>query len=198
MDALLLLSRFIDAINRTIGKAASWLILITVIISTVNAVIRKVFNSSSNAWLESQWYLFGAVFLLCASWTLLDNEHIRIDVVSSRFSRRVRNIVELVGHGLFLLPFTILMLVDLWPFAVTSYLINEQSNNAGGLPVWPAKFIVLIGFFLLFLQGISELIKRIAIMMGKLEDKSGGGHHESVEAEAKRLLEQAKSDGLIA
>jgi TRAP-type mannitol/chloroaromatic compound transport system permease small subunit len=198
MNALLSFSRAIDAMNRFIGRWTSWLILVTVIISAGNAIMRKLFNMSSNAWLEAQWYLFGTVFLFCAAWTLLDNEHIRIDVLSSRFSQRARNIVELVGHGLFLLPFTILMLVDTLPFAVTSLRINEQSNNAGGLPVWPAKFILLIGFGLLFLQGISELIKRIAIMRGELEDQTGGGHLEALEAEAKRLLEQAKADGLAA
>ncbi|QCK86775.1 TRAP transporter small permease subunit [Phreatobacter aquaticus] len=197
MGGLLSISRAIDAVNTRIGKTISWLILAAVVISAGNAVVRKVFNSSSNAWLELQWYLFGAVFLLCAGWTLLANEHIRIDVVNSHLSRRTRNIIDIVGHTLFLMPLCILILIDSWPFFLKSFLQNEQSMNAGGLVVWPAKLLVVVGFALLLIQGISELIKRIAIMQGKLEDVHGGGHHEMVEAEAQRLLEQAKADGLI-
>ena len=198
MDILLRLSRVIDAVNTAIGRWLSWLILVAVVVASTNAIIRKVFNQSSNAWLELQWYLFGAVFLLCSAWTLLSNEHIRIDIINSRFSRRVRNWIDIVGHTLFLLPFTLLMIVDSWPFFLQSFRQNEQSMNAGGLAVWPAKAIVVAGFVMLFIQGISELIKRIAIMQGKLEDVHGGGHHELAEAEARRLLEQAKADGLIA
>jgi TRAP-type mannitol/chloroaromatic compound transport system permease small subunit len=170
---------------------------VAVIISTGNAIVRKVFNTSSNAWLEAQWYLFGAVFLLCAAWTLLSNEHIRIDVVNSHFSKSVRNWIDVIGHSLFLLPFCYLMLQDSIPFFWRSFVGNEQSMNAGGLVVWPAKILVPLGFILLFAQGISELIKRVAIMRGALEDTSGGGHHEMVEAEAQRLLDQAKADGLL-
>ncbi|CEJ12242.1 Tripartite ATP-independent periplasmic transporters, DctQ component [bacterium YEK0313] len=198
MNFALSISRVIDAVNTAIGKAASWLILLAVVISAVNAITRKVFSLSSNAWLEAQWYLFGAVFLLCAAWTLLSNEHIRIDIVNSALPRTVRNIIELVGHALFLLPFCLLVLVDSWPFFLRSYLQNEQSMNAGGLPVWPAKALVVAGFALLALQGISELIKRIAIMTGRLEDTMGGGHHDMAEAEAARLLEAAKEDGVAA
>jgi TRAP-type mannitol/chloroaromatic compound transport system permease small subunit len=197
MQGLLSISRVIDAMNTAIGKAVSWLILVAVIISAGNAVVRKVFNSSSNSWLEAQWYLFGAVFLLCAAWTLLANEHIRIDVVNSHFSRRTRNWIDVVGHALFLIPFCILILIDSWPFFLKSYLQNEQSMNAGGLVVWPAKVLVVIGFALLLIQGFSELIKRIAIMRGELEDVHGGGHHEMAEAEAARLLEVAKAQGLL-
>jgi TRAP-type mannitol/chloroaromatic compound transport system permease small subunit len=197
MQGLLSISRVIDAMNTAIGKAVSWLILVAVIISAGNAIVRKVFNSSSNAWLEAQWYLFGAVFLLCAAWTLLSNEHIRIDVVNSHFSRRTRNWIDVVGHSLFLMPFCILILIDSWPFFLKSYLQNEQSMNAGGLVVWPAKVLVVIGFALLLIQGFSELIKRIAIMRGELEDVHGGGHHEMAEAEAARLLEVAKAQGLL-
>jgi TRAP-type mannitol/chloroaromatic compound transport system permease small subunit len=197
MQGLLSISRMIDAMNTAIGKAVSWLILVAVVISAGNAVVRKVFNSSSNAWLEAQWYLFGAVFLLCAAWTLLANEHIRIDVVNSHFPRRVRNWIDVVGHALFLIPFCILILIDSWPFFLKSYLQNEQSMNAGGLVVWPAKVLVVIGFALLLIQGFSELIKRIAIMRGELEDVHGGGHHEMAEAEAARLLEVAKAQGLL-
>jgi TRAP-type mannitol/chloroaromatic compound transport system permease small subunit len=198
MGGLLSISRVIDRLNTAVGKTISWLILVAVIISAGNAVVRKVFNSSSNAWLELQWYLFGAVFLLCAGWTLLSNEHIRIDVVNSHLSRRTRNFIDVIGHTLFLMPFCVLILIDSWPFFLKSFQQNEQSMNAGGLVVWPAKLLVVIGFALLLIQGISELIKRIAIIRGQLEDSQGGGHHEMVEAEAQRLLEQAKADGLIA
>jgi TRAP-type mannitol/chloroaromatic compound transport system permease small subunit len=187
MQGLLGVSRAIDAINTRVGRWVAWAILAAVLISAANAIIRKVFDTSSNAWLEMQWVLFGAVFLLCAPWTLLSNEHIRIDVVSSLLSRRVRNWIDVIGHALFLLPMTLVMMWYCWPFFVRSLLQNEQSTNAGGLPLYPAKFLVPLGFTLLMLQAISELIKRVAIMRGQLEDVSGGGHHEAAEAEAARL-----------
>ena len=189
MDGLLGLSRAIDRMNTAIGKVVAWAIFIAVLISSINAIVRKVFNTSSNSWLEAQWVLFGAVFLCCASWTLLSNEHIRIDVVSSLLSKRTRNWIDIVGHSLFLMPMTLVMMWYSWPFAFRSLFQNEQSTNAGGLPVYPAKFLVPIGFTLLFIQAISELIKRSAIMQGKLADVSGGGHHEAAEAEAARLRE---------
>jgi TRAP-type mannitol/chloroaromatic compound transport system permease small subunit len=169
----------------------SWLILLAVIVSTVNAIIRKLFDVSSNSWLELQWVLFGAVFLLCSSWTLLSNEHIRIDIVNSLLPKAARDWIDIAGHVLFLLPLTIVMMIVSWPFAIRSLMLNEQSINAGGLPQWPAKFLIPIGFLMLFFQGVSELIKRIAIMRGALEDTtSGGGHHAAAEAEAARLLAQ--------
>ncbi len=195
MSALLTLSRIIDGISTRIGRYLSWLIMLAVIIATVNALIRKIFDQSSNTWLELQWVLFGAVFLLCSSWTLLSNEHIRIDIVNSLFSKRVRNWIDIFGHVVFLLPFTIIMIIVSIPFAQRSFLLNEQSVNAGGLPQWPAKMLLPIGFILLFAQGVSELIKRIAIMQGRLEDtSSGGGHHAAAEAEAARLLAVAEAD----
>lgn len=187
MDGLLGLSRAIDAINSRIGRIVAWAILAAVLISSVNAIVRKVFDTSSNAWLEMQWVLFGAVFLLCAPWTLMSNEHIRIDIVSSLLSRRLRNLIDVMGHALFLLPMTLVMMWYCWPFFVRSLLQNEQSTNAGGLPLYPAKLLLPIGFTMLMAQAISELIKRIAIMQGKLADVSGGGHHEAAEAEAQRL-----------
>nr|WP_256515670.1 TRAP transporter small permease subunit [Alsobacter ponti] len=193
------LSRLIDSVNTRIGVWLSWLILLAVGISTVNAIIRKVFDTSSNAWLEMQWVLFGAVFLLCSPWTLLSNEHIRIDIVNSLLPRKVRNWIDILGHVVFLLPFTIIMLIVSVPFFERSFAIREQSLNAGGLPQWPSKLLIPVGFALLFIQGISELIKRIAIMTGDLEDTtSGGGHHAAAEAEAARLLasEQAASAAL--
>jgi len=157
VDALLGVSRVIDAITFRIGKTLSWLILAAVIVSAVNAIIRKLFDTSSNSWLELQWVLFGAVFLLVASWTLLDNEHIRIDIVNSMFSQRTRNIIDVIGHAFFLLPLTIVMIITGVPFFQRSYEINEQSGNAGGLPQWPAKSLIMIGFALLLVQAISEL-----------------------------------------
>ncbi len=193
MDLLLNLSRLIDRVSTAVGRSLSWLILLAVIISTINAVIRKLFDVSSNSWLELQWVLFGAVFLLCSSWTLLSNEHIRIDIVNSLFPKSVRDWIDIVGHVVFLLPLTIIMMIVSWPFAIRSLLLNEQSINAGGLPQWPAKFLIPIGFLMLFFQGVSELIKRIAIMRGALEDTtSGGGHHAAAEAEAARLLAQVE------
>ena len=193
MDFLLNVSRLIDRVSTAVGRTLSWLILLAVIVSTVNAIIRKVFDVSSNSWLEMQWVLFGAVFLLCSSWTLLSNEHIRIDIVTSLLPKAVRDWIDIAGHVLFLLPLTVVMMIVSWPFAIRSLLLNEQSINAGGLPQWPAKFLIPIGFLMLFFQGLSELIKRIAIMRGALEDTtSGGGHHAAAEAEAARLLAQVE------
>ncbi len=170
MQILLAVSKAIDAVNTGIGKTVRWLILVAVLVSAVNAIVRKAFSMSSNSWLELQWYLFGAVFMLCASYTLIRNEHIRIDLVAGRLSKRTRDWIDVIGHAVFLIPFALLLLVDSWPFFMRSWNINEQSSNAGGLPVWPAKFIILAGFFFLFLQGISELIKRIAVIRGDIPD----------------------------
>lgn len=179
MEALLRLSEAIDAITERIGRSVMWLVLVAVLISAANAVIRKAFDMSSNAWLEAQWQLFGVIFMFCAGYTLLRNEHIRIDIVSSRLPKPVRNWIDLLGHLLFLMPFVILMIVDSIPFFIASYLNNEQSMNAGGLPQWPAKLLVPAGFFLLFVQGISEIIKRVAIIRGLMPDPhdAGAGPH---------------------
>ena len=173
MDAALRLSAGIDRLNTAIGKSAYWLILVAVLVSAINAIVRKAFDVSSNAWLELQWQLFGAVFMLCAAYTLLKNEHIRIDIVNSRLPKPVRDWIDLLGHLLFLMPFVLLMIYDGWPFFVTSWNQNEQSLNAGGLPQWPAKFLIPLGFFLLFLQGVSEIIKRIAVMQDRIPDPHG-------------------------
>jgi TRAP-type mannitol/chloroaromatic compound transport system permease small subunit len=194
VDWLLRTSRAIDALNQCIGKSIAWLILVVVLISATNATVRKLFDTSSNAWLELQWVLFGVVFLLCAPWTLLSNEHVRIDIVNNLLPKKLRNIIELIGHIFFLLPLTIIMVVTSVPFFVRSFRINEQSMNAGGLPQWPAKSLIMIGFALLFLQGISELIKRIAVMQGVIADPHEGGAHSAVEAEAERVLAVVKTD----
>lgn len=183
------LSRTIDNTTTWIGRHAAWLILLAVLVSTVNAIIRKAFNISSNSWLEIQWILFGAVFLLCAPWTLLSNEHIRIDIVNALLPKRARDAIDVIGHWFFIVPICLVMLYTAIPFAWRSLLQNEQSTNAGGLPVYPAKWLIPIAFVLLLAQGISELIKRRAIMQGRLADTtSGGGHHAAAEAEAERLV----------
>ena len=188
MQALLKLSNGIDAFTRWTGKRLAWLILLAVVISALNAIVRKTLDTSSNSWLELQWVLFSIVFLLCASWTLLDNEHIRIDIFNSMMPKRVRNIIDIIGHIFFLIPLTVVMIVTGIPFFLRSLQINEQSGNAGGLPQWPAKSLIMIGFALLLVQGISELIKRIAIMRGMIPDP-----HESqvsaLEAEVEHLVE---------
>ncbi len=170
MTPLLGISRLIDTITEAIGKSVSWLILIAVLVSAGNAIIRKTFNMSSNAWLEAQWYLFGGAFMLAAAYTLRQNEHIRIDVVYGSFSRRVQHWIDLLGHCFFLMPFVALMIYYLVPYVLMSYQNGEVSSSAGGLIIWPAKGILLAGFLLLALQGVSEIIKKIAIMRGEMED----------------------------
>lgn len=174
MQGFLGLSRAIDAFNQKVGRTLAWLILAAVIISTVNAIIRKVFNSSSNAWLEAQWYLFGAVFLGCAAYTFLKNEHIRIDIVSSKMGQGYRNVVELIGHVFFLMPLCIMMIWYGFPFFWGSFRIGEMSTNAGGLIQWPAKLMIPLGFCMLFAQAISETIKRLAYMQGLGPDPHAG------------------------
>jgi TRAP-type mannitol/chloroaromatic compound transport system permease small subunit len=186
--ALLKLSGIIDSINTFIGRWCSWLILLAVIVSAGNASVRKAFDLSSNAWLELQWILFSAVFLLCAPWTLLENEHIRIDIVNNLLPRWLRNAIELLGHTFFLLPLAIVLVATGIPFFLNSYEINEQSGNAGGLPQWPTKSLVMIGFALLLAQGISELIKRVAIIRGLIPDPHETQVH-ALEAEVEHIVE---------
>lgn len=188
MSGLLGISRLIDFLNVRIGKITAWAILVAVIVSAVNAIIRKVFGTSSNAWLELQWYLFGAVFMLCASWTLKANEHIRIDIVSGKLSKRTRDLIDIFGHIFFLLPFVAVMIYLSFPFFIRSFESGEVSTNAGGLAIWPAKGVILLGFLMLAFQWLSELIKRIAIMRGALDDEHSGGHH--AETEAERLIQE--------
>lgn len=176
MTILLGISRLIDRINRLIGGSVIWLVLLMVIISAGNAVIRYAFNISSNAWLEVQWYLFSAVFLLCAGFTLLKNEHIRIDVVTGRFSPRVQAWIDILGGLFFLLPMAVLILWLSWPMVVDSYVRGEMSSDAGGLLRWPVKILIPIGFVLLALQGVSETIKRIAYLAGAAPDPNKHEH----------------------
>jgi TRAP-type mannitol/chloroaromatic compound transport system permease small subunit len=194
MTVLLAISRFIDRINEFIGKWISWAILISILVSSGNAVIRKTFNTSSNAWLELQWYLFGAAFLLAAAYTLKQNEHIRIDIVYGMFSRRVQHWIDLFGHVLFLMPFVLLMIFYFIPYVTLSIRSGEMSTNSGGLIIWPAKALLLIGFLLLGFQGISEIIKKIAVMSGKMDDPTPFiSSHEQAKLEAEALVEEARS-----
>jgi TRAP-type mannitol/chloroaromatic compound transport system permease small subunit len=167
MPALLRLSRWIDALTERVGRAASWLILLAVLISAGNALARYAFNASSNAWLEVQWYLFAAVFLLCAGYALKHNQHVRIDVVAGRLSPRAQAWLEVLGTLLFLLPMALLILGLSWPVFVDSWRSGEVSSNANGLVLWPARLLVPAGFALLVLQGLSELIKRVAFLRGR-------------------------------
>ncbi len=178
MTFLLALSRFIDRINEFIARYVSWLVLGAILVSAVNATVRKVFDISSNAWLELQWYLFAAVFLLASANTLQKNEHIRIDIWYGSRSPRTRNWIDLFGHVFFLLPFCLLMLWLLVPYVTLSFRSGEMSTNAGGLIIWPAKALLLAGFVQLTAQAVSEIIKRIAIMRGLIEDQYAfkGGH----------------------
>jgi TRAP-type mannitol/chloroaromatic compound transport system permease small subunit len=178
MKTLLAISRLIDAATGTLGRAVSWLIVTAAVVSAGNAVVRKAFDLSSNSWLDLQWWLFAAVFLLAAPWTLKDNDHVRIDIVNALLPRRARDVIELAGHVFFLIPTAAMILATSWLYFLTSYEENEQAFNAGGLPQWPIKALIPAAFALLLLQGFSELIKRIAIMRGLIpETAQGGGFH---------------------
>jgi len=176
MTILLRLSHAIDSLNKRIGRALIWLVLIMTLVSAGNAMCRYAFNLSSNAWLELQWYLFAAIFLLCAGYTLLHDEHIRIDVVSSHLSRRTQVWIDIFGTLFFLLPLSIFVMWLSWPVLVNAWTSQEISSNAGGLMRWPARMLVPLGFFLLSLQGLSELIKRVAFLRGLIPDPGDRAH----------------------
>jgi TRAP-type mannitol/chloroaromatic compound transport system permease small subunit len=186
MNALLGLSRLIDGVTERVGRAARWLILLTVLISAGNALVRYAFNRSSNAWLEIQWYLFAAVFLLCAGYALKHNQHVRVDVLASRFTPRTQAWIEIFGTIVFLLPMALVVLWLSWPVFLLSWQSGEVSANANGLKLWPARLLLPAGFALLVLQGLAELIKRIAFLRGLIPDpaeKSEGGVMEREFAE---------------
>jgi TRAP-type mannitol/chloroaromatic compound transport system permease small subunit len=175
LAGFLALSNLIDKFNEWVGKSVSWLILAAVIVSAGNAIIRKAFNMSSNSWLELQWYLFGAVFMLAAAYTLKQGEHIRIDIIFGMRSKKTQDRIELFGHLFFLLPFCLLMVWLLVPYTWHAIKSGEVSANAGGLILWPSKAIILAGFVLLTFQAVSEIIKRIAIMSGHIDDPNPHG-----------------------
>jgi len=169
MSLLLSLARLIDAINEKIGLAVSWALLLAVLICAGNAIIRYSLNMSSNAWLEIQWYLFAAMFMLASAYTLKRNEHVRIDVIVGRFSRRTQAIIDILGFLFFLLPVSLLILYFAVPYAMESIRNQEVSSNAGGLILWPAKLLIPVGFVLMVLQGFSELIKRLGFLAGLVD-----------------------------
>src|SRR5258708_39095404 len=172
MKLLLSLSRTIDTLNEHVGKLTYWLILAAVLISAGNAVVRYTVNMSSNAWLEIQWYLFSFVFLFCAGYTLLHNQHVRIDVISGQLSSRARAWIDIFGTVFFLLPMAIAIMWLSWPAFLDAYGNNEVSTNAGGLTVWPGRLMLPGGFSLLILRGLSELIKRVAFLRGMIPDRT--------------------------
>jgi TRAP-type mannitol/chloroaromatic compound transport system permease small subunit len=194
MHALLKFSKAVDRLNSQVGKYVIWLILASAVISGVNAVVRKAFNVSSNAYLEVQWYLFAASFLLAAGYTLLNNEHVKIDVVSSHLSKRGQIWVDVIGFCLFLTPMCLAILWYGIPFFLKGYTSGEMSSNAGGLIRWPVYAMIPLGFGLLLLQGLSELIKRIAFLQGLIEDPTLKKQEKTAEEElAEAILKQAEA-----
>jgi TRAP-type mannitol/chloroaromatic compound transport system permease small subunit len=189
MQGLLRVAKLIDWLNEHIGRSVYWLVLVAVIVSAVNAVVRKLFNMSSNAFLELQWYLFSAIFLFCSGYALLHNAHVRIDVVTGRLSPKAQAWIDIFGTVFFLLPMALLFIYLSWPIFIRTYTHGEISTNAGGLLIWPARLMVPIGFTLLALQGLSELIKRVAFVMGKGPDPIK--RHDPHAAD-KELVEQIK------
>lgn len=190
MTPLIKLSELIDGLNRFVGRWVIWLILASTVISAVNAIIRKVFDYSSNAFLEVQWYFFAASFLLAAGYTLLNNEHVRIDVVVGRFSKRVQMWVDVFGFIAFLLPMCVTVLYLGIPFFLQGYVSSETSSNAGGLTLWPVYALMPLGFGLLLLQGISELIKRLAFLRGLAPDPTLKVHVKTPEEELAEAIRQ--------
>jgi TRAP-type mannitol/chloroaromatic compound transport system permease small subunit len=194
LGALLKLSRLIDSLNEFVGRWLAWLVLAAVLISAANAIVRKAFDTSSNAFLEIQWYLFAAVFLVAAGYTLLRQEHVKIDVVLHNFNRRTQIKVEIFGIVAFLMPFVFAVTDLVWPLVVRAYVSGEMSSNAGGLIRWPVFAMVPLGFALLGLQGVSELIKRIAFLRGLIDDPGKRKEAKTAEeelAEAILAREQA-------
>lgn len=196
MQALLRLSRAIDWLNERVGRTVLWLVLVAVLISAANATVRKLFNIGSNAFLEIQWYLFSAIFLLAAGYTLMRNEHVRIDVLLHRFSKRTQIAIDVFGLVCFLLPAAVLIMWLSWPLFVKAYVSGEMSQNAGGLIRWPVYLLIPIGFFLLVLQGISELIKRFAFLQGLIPDPTARKQVKTAEEElAEAIKAEAEAAG---
>ena len=193
MTLLLKLSQLIDWFNERIAKGAFWLVLVMTIVSSGNAVVRFTVNYSSNGLLEIQWYLFAAIFLLCSPYTLRKNEHVRIDVLSGKLSPRGLAVIDIIGTLFFLLPMVVLILWLSLPLIAESIRIGEMSANAGGLLRWPVKILLPIGFTLLAAQGISELIKRIAFLQGRIDDPNAKGHTPSPEEELAAAIAAAKA-----
>jgi TRAP-type mannitol/chloroaromatic compound transport system permease small subunit len=190
------LSRLIDRISEFVGRWASWLVLAAVFVSALNAVVRKVFNTSSNAYLEIQWYFFAAMFLLAAGYTLLRQEHVRIDVVLSRFTKRTQIKIEIVGIVAFLFPVVLTVITLVWPLVIKAMVSGEMSSNAGGLIRWPIYAMVPLGFGLLGLQGLSELIKRFAFLQGLIDDPTKKKQVKTAEEELAEVI-RAQAEGAL-
>jgi TRAP-type mannitol/chloroaromatic compound transport system permease small subunit len=198
LNLLLSLSRIIDSTTERIGRTIYWLVLAAVLISAANAVVRKTLNVSSNAFLEIQWYLFSAIFLFCAGYTLLRNEHVRIDVISHRVSKRAQTWIDIIGTLFFLFPMAFLIMWLAWPVFVEAWQRNEISTNAGGLVIWPARLMVPVGFLLLIVQGASELIKRIAFLRGLIPDPTEKPHEKSLEEQLAEQIVRERGEQEIA
>jgi TRAP-type mannitol/chloroaromatic compound transport system permease small subunit len=194
MHPLLKLSRGIDALNEKVGSVTIWLVLVVTLIGAANAIVRKVFDLSSNAFLEIQWYLFSAIFLLSAAHALQKNVHVRIDVLAGRFSRRTQAWIDIFGTLLFLFPVSLLILWLSAGVFLDAWQSGERSASAGGLVLWPARLLVPLGFGLLVLQGTSELIKRIAFLAGKGPDPLGGLDGPSPEEQLAADIVRARQD----
>lgn len=194
MGFLLNVSRAIDRLSEFVGRWVAWFVLAAVLISAVNAIVRKAFNASSNAFLEIQWYLFAAIFLLAAGYTMLRQEHVKIDVIVSRFSKRTQIKIEIFGILVFLMPFVIAVVYLVWPLVMRAYVSGEMSSNAGGLIRWPVFALVPVGFTLLGLQGLSELIKRFAFLQGLIDDPTKKAQAKSAEEELAEVI-RAQAEG---
>jgi len=190
VSPLLTLSRLIDRFSEFIGRWVAWLVLAAVLISAANASVRKAFNTSSNAYLEIQWYLFAAVFLLAAGYTMLRQGHVKIDVISGRFSKRTQIWIEIIGLAFFVLPLVFTVIQLSWPLVVKAYVMNEYSSNAGGLIRWPVFALLPLGFLLIGIQAVSELIKRIAFLKGLIPDPTEKAQVKSAEEELAEFLLQ--------
>lgn len=194
MNALLKLSQLIDSITEFVGKSIIWVVLVVTLISCGNAIMRYTINYSSNAFLEIQWYLFAVIFLFGAGYTLKKNEHVRIDLIAGKFSKRGQAMIDIFGIIFFLMPMAIAIMWMSWPIFLLAYKTNEMSSNAGGLILWPARLMVPIGFFLLVMQGISELIKKVGFLQGLCPDPTDKPHTPTPEEELAMAIKAQKGE----
>lgn len=198
MSTLLSLSRLIDQFNELVGRGIRWLVLAAVLISAGNAIVRKIFSTSSNALLEIQWYLFAGVFMLGAGYAFYKNVHVRIDFISSKLSKRTNAVIDILGIVVFLLPLCIILITLSWPFFHNAWVTGEMSSNAGGLIRWPVLALIPLGFSILLMQAISELIKRVAYLLGAIDEPITVEAHKSTEellAEELALEAEKKARG---
>ena len=194
MNALLKLASGIDAVTERIGRAAIWLVLVVVLVSAGNAVMRYTINYSSNALLEIQWYLFGLIFLSCSGYALLKNAHVRIDLLSGKLSQRAQTWIDILGILFFLMPMAVAVMYLSWEVFIPAYHSHEMSNSPGGLIVWPARLMIPVGFLLLIAQAMSELVKRIGFLQGRCPDPAERGHEISAEEELAEAIRKRKGE----